>query len=342
LANKKILDELRWKKISLLSDGFVCLVDAMGSDTDICDAARVSFNKDNRDSNQRLFDAVRKLRSELRDMSNEDIAQHYNQTLPDALNLCADDDRKLLRYLLRHRHTTPFEQCEMKFLIRIPMDAWRQMIRHRTANVNEYSTRYVEAIDRNDVTPSDGWRSQSKNNKQGSSGEVEGWPDYMPDTHLTPGEYLSAKEFDFHKQAREVYQERLAFGVAREQARKDLPLSTYTEAYWKCDLHNILHFLGLRMDSHAQKEIRDYANAMASIVKQLFPVTYQAFLDYRLNAIQLSALDIQVIQEASKIAVKPHFEMLKSIAASIIIDPRERTECVEKCVMLGVCQKGHV
>jgi thymidylate synthase (FAD) len=212
------------------------------------------------------------------------------------------DDKTLIRYLLRHRHTTPFEMAEIKIHIRIPMDAWRQMVRHRTANINEYSTRYSLAINDCQATAPDEWRLQSTDNKQGSSGFLSDWPEgYDPLTKgcfVSAGGQLSAMEHQLHDQARQVYEERIRFGVAREQARKDLPLSTYTEAIWKIDLHNLLHFLGLRMDSHAQKEIRDYATVIGEkIVAVLFPITWQAFLDYRLNAMTLTALDIAVIQK---------------------------------------------
>ena len=153
-------------------------------------------------------------------------------------------DRGLIRYLMRHRHTSPFEMCEIKLHVRVPMDCWRQWIRHRTASVNEYSTRYSIAIDAAQKTAPTDWRLQDMGSRQGSGGTV---PSEL-------GKNLSSKEEELHKCSRDVYNERLNCGVAREQARKDLPLSTYTEAYWKIDLHNLLHFLSLRMDRHAQYE----------------------------------------------------------------------------------------
>ena len=164
------------------------------------------------------------------------------------------EDRGLIRYLMRHHHSTPFEMCELKLHVRVPMDCWRQWIRHRTANVNEYSTRYSLAIDAAQTTPPTGWRMQSPTNRQGSVGLL----------HVETGTQLSQKEAAFHRVARELYEERLAFGIAREQARKDLPLATYTEAYWKIDLHNLFHFLSLRTDEHAQAEIRAYAEVIGS------------------------------------------------------------------------------
>ena len=211
-------------------------------------------------------------------------------------------------------------------------------------SINEYSTRYTEAIDSRDETPADGWRLQATNNKQGSSGSLTDWPDgfieepegFMGGEEVSPGEYLSAKEADFHKQAQEIYQERLAFGIAKEQARKDLPLSTYTELYWKGNLHNIFHFLGLRMDSHAQLEIRLYANAIGSIVEKLFPVAYQAFLDYRFNAMNLTALDQAVISLVAREVFRPSEERFNMIMDELLSDKREQDECREKCRKLNL------
>src|SRR6185369_10038159 len=202
------LDEILGVPLKVLDDGFVRVVDYMGADESIVQAARVSYGA----GTKRIH-----------------------------------EDRGLIRYLLRHRHTTPFEMCEIKFHVRVPMDCWRQWIRHRTANVNEYSTRYSVAIDASQRTEAGDWRLQSTDSKQGSAGKLD---------NERGGQFTKAeKELQDH--ARKVYDERLAAGIAREQARKDLPLSTYTEAYWKVDLHNLLHFLRLRMDMHAQEEIRD-------------------------------------------------------------------------------------
>jgi thymidylate synthase (FAD) len=276
------------KPIACLNDGFVRLVDYLGSDEAIVQAARVSYGK-----------GTKKVQ----------------------------DDAALIRYLMRHRHTTPFEMCELKFHVRVPMDAWRQWIRHRTANVNEYSTRYSEAIDSAQRTSPDGWRVQSSANKQGSGGLLS----------REDGAFLSAEEEVFQRSAREVYERRIALGVAREQARKDLPLSTYTEAYWKIDLHNLFHFLSLRMDSHAQQEIRVYANAMAEIVRDAFPTAYQAFEDYRLNALPLSRLEIEVIRNARW----PLAEVeARAAIENLISGKRESEECFAKLVRLGLVAAG--
>ncbi len=255
------LDEILGKPFKVLDKGFVRVIDYMGDDAAITQAARVSYGK-----------GTKKL----------------------------SEDDGLIRYLLRHTHTTPFEQCEIKFHVRVPMDCWRQWIRHRMSNTNEYSTRYSEAIDDKQETNPRKWRLQSGTNKQGSSGFVDSYPEKSALSIAldgSPGDHLSRKESQFHCQAKALYEERLAFGVAKEQARKDLPLSTYTEAYWKCDLHNLLHFLSLRMDAHAQEEIRAYANVIGDIVVKWVPLAWAAFNDYnfRRDALLLSARDKVVI-----------------------------------------------
>lgn len=271
---------LKWKKYSVLNDGFICLVDVMGDDAAIVQAARCSYGKDER-------------------LTPND---HY-EAIADAAH--KQKDRGLIRRLMLDGHTSPFEMVEFKFLVRVPMDCWRQWVRHRTANINEYSTRYKEAINSQQTTDPDQWRSQAKDNKQGSSAYITKWsvdPNefgcYDSDEDLivmTPGEYLTEAEQTLQLFARQTYSDRLALGVAREQARKDLPLSTYTEAYWKCDLHNIFNFLRLRMDSHAQLEIRLYANAMFHIISQVCPIACEAFEDYVLNAKKFSREEMKYI-----------------------------------------------
>ena len=243
----KALDDILGTPFKVLDDGFVRVVDYLGSDESIVQAARVSYGK-----------------------GTKQISQ----------------DRGLIRYLLRHRHTTPFEMCEIKLHIRIPMDAWRQWIRHRTANVNEYSTRYSLAIESAQTTNPDQWRMQSSDNKQGSSGFFD----------LEQGKKMSDDEKFLHEKSREIYDSRVAQGVAREQARKDLPLSTYTEAYWKIDLHNLLHFLELRMEKNAQLEIREYANVIGrEIVKRWAPIAWEAFEEYALNSKEFSGFELELI-----------------------------------------------
>lgn len=236
-------------RLPVLDDGEVMLVDYMGSDQAVVQAARVSYGEGTK---------------------------------------TISEDRGLIRYLMRHRHTTPFEMCEVKLRVRVPMDCWRQWIRHRMASVNEYSTRYSLAIDSAQKTAPDAWRAQSGVNKQGSG-------EFLP---VEAGEGLTWDEKDVQAYARNVYESRIAAGVSREQARKDLPLSTYTEAYWKIDLHNLLHFLALRMDGHAQSEIREYATLIGErIVAHLFPLTWEAFLDYRLGAVTLSRMEYELIRK---------------------------------------------
>lgn len=241
------LDEILGKPFKVLDNGFVRVVDYMGSDQSIVQAARVSYGKGTKKVSQ---------------------------------------DRGLIRYLMRHRHSTPFEMCEIKFHIRVPMDCWRQWIRHRTANVNEYSTRYSIAIDSAQKTKPDEWRLQSSANMQGSQGFIS----------EVDGVNLTNEETQLHELSKKIYNHRIELGIAREQARKDLPLSTYTEAYWKIDLHNLLHFLELRMDSHAQLEIRNYASTIGyEIVKRWVPMTWEAFEDYRLDSMSLSGNELKII-----------------------------------------------
>lgn len=284
--------DIRWKKFDVLDDGFVCLVDYMGDDSSIVQAARVSYG---------------------------DGTKHVST------------DRALIRYLMRHRHTTPFEMAELKFLVRVPMDIWRQWVRHRTASINEYSTRYSIAINSAHKTSPRGWRKQSETNKQGSSGFLS----------ETLGEELCKDERALQEHAAQVYRKRLLLNVAREQARKDLPLSTYTEAYWKIDLHNLLHFLELRLHPSAQEEIREYARTIAeNIVAPLFPLTWEAFDDYRLKGITLSRLDIETIQNL----IKSPYELEAALEAQPeewkgANKCREREECIEKLKKLGIIKQ---
>jgi thymidylate synthase (FAD) len=214
------------------------------------------------------------------------------------------------------------------------MDCWRQWIRHRTASVNEYSTRYSLAIDSMQATEPDAWRTQASTNRQGSGQPLD----------RQAGISLSRSETDLQHRAREVYQQRLAAGVAREQARKDLPLSTYTEAYWKIDLHNLLHFLALRMDSHAQEEIRLYATTIGEqIVRPLFPIVWEAFLDYRVAAMRLTRLDQEVIRRLAGTregsgfpATHEAFLAAQHESWKRLDRCRERDECLGKLMSLGL------
>lgn len=221
-----------------------------------------------------------------------------------------NEDRGLLRYLLRHRHTTPFEMVEFKFHIAMPIFVARQWIRHRTANVNEYSGRYSVMPDRFYRPTIDNVRKQSLSNRQGGE---------------EPIDIATAQAFlDYLEKQEKAYDEYTALtdkGVARELARCGLPVNIYTEWYWKCDLHNILHFLSLRLDKHAQAEIRDYAEAMAALIEPICPVTMEAFRDYRLDSLHLTRLEIEAIRTGSDLATD---------------NRREQQEWLEKKARLGL------
>jgi len=300
MSNQEAGNALRWKKFQVGSGGNICLVDWMGEDYSIVEAARVCYGEG---------------------------TQHTS------------DDRTLIRFLMRHHHTTPFEMAELKFRVRVPMDTWRQWIRHRTASVNEYSTRYSVAVDECATTLPGEWRLQSEGNKQGSSGNLN--PNY--------GDRLTARESENHAMTRKMYEERLEWGVAREQARKDLPLSNYTEAYWKIDLHNLFHFLKLRMNEHAQQEIREYATLAGNeIVAKLFPQAWEAFVDYRLEALQLTRLEIGVLRRMIELLQtdptgnsQQHFERAQDPSWIKLKKCRERDECWEKLLHLGIVNQEH-
>lgn len=236
------------KEIKCLDHGFVRLVDYMGDDSSIVQAARVSYGKGTK--------TVR-------------------------------EDTTLIRYLMRHQHTSPFEMVELKFHIRLPIFVARQWIRHRTANVNEYSGRYSEMTDDFYIPEIDQIRTQDEVNKQGRSNN--------PINQDVAKSILESME----QHQKESYSEYLSYlekGVAREIARINLPLSSYTEWYWKIDLHNLFRFLKLRLDWHAQYEIRVYAQAIANIVKEIFPISYQAFSDYVLNSVTFSYAELSIIK----------------------------------------------
>jgi thymidylate synthase (FAD) len=287
------LDAILGQPFTVLDDGFVRLIDYMGDDGAIVQAARVSYGQ----GTKRV-----------------------------------QDDRNLIRYLMRHGHTTPFEMCELKLHVRAPMDAWRQWIRHRTANVNEYSTRYSIAIDAAQRTPPAAWRTQSPTSRQGSATLLQ----------AAQGAPLSAEEAELQSHARAVYERRLQAGVAREQARKDLPLSTYTEAYWKIDLHNLFHFLQLRMAEHAQLEIREYASTIGQeIVRRWCPIAWEAFLEYRVNVLALSETEVTILAAISTGDQRRVIEIAAAkgwcdLHGQIVGRSRERSECEAKLSRLGV------
>ena len=204
-----------------------------------------------------------------------------------------NEDRGLIRYLLRHRHTTPFEMVEFKFHVVMPIFVARQWIRHRTANVNEYSARYSVVPDRFYIPKVEDVRSQSAVNRQGRGEPVDA---------ATAERFIA-----FLRQSEALYrgyEGMLEEGVSRELARMGLPVNVYTEWYWKCDLHNLLHFLSLRMDEHAQKEIRDYAAAMFEMIRVIVPVTCEAFEDYRLGGAFLTRLELESLRSGEPLATE--------------------------------------
>jgi thymidylate synthase (FAD) len=235
------------------------------------------------------------------------------------------EDRALIRYLLRHRHTTPFEMVEFKFHVAMPIFIARQWIRHRTANVNEYSGRYSILPDRFYRPTLDNVRKQSRGNRQGGAERFAVTPSSpappappappagatptddsglllqpAPTTITPPNEAATAAEFlRFLDDSEALYNRYLRLteqGVSREMARIGLPVSLYTEWYWKCDLHNTLRFLSLRLDEHAQEEIRLYAKAMRDLIAPIVPVTLEAFQDYELDALHLTRLEVEALR----------------------------------------------
>lgn len=242
-------DQIPESYVRLHTHGFVGLVDHMGDDAAVVEAARVSYQT-----------GTKATRS----------------------------DRNLIRYLMRHRHTTPFEMCEVKLHVRAPIFVIRQWARHRTSSTNEESARYSEINDLFFMPELDTLAAQSLNNKQGRQLNA-----FDPESgrRIQQGiEYSNRISYG-------EYQGMLGQDLARELARIVLPLNTYSSFYWKCNLHNMLHFLNLRTDPHAQQEIRDYANAILGIIEPLFPLTVEAWLDYVRNAITLSAMEVNLLRE---------------------------------------------
>jgi len=253
------LEEILYEPLPALDKGFVRVIDYMGDDAAIVQAARVSYGR-----------GTRKV----------------------------SDDRGLINYLMRMRHTSPFEMCELKLHVKLPIFVARQWIRHRTANVNEYSARYSVLADEFYVPAPEQVASQAGSNRQGR------------DQVLGAAEAAAAQD-TVRQNAERAYADYLALlnqdeagqpidpgraGLARELARIVLPLDTYTEWYWKTDLHNLLHFIALRADPHAQYEIRAYAETLLDVVRRWAPLTCAAFEDYRLNAAELSGKALAVLR----------------------------------------------
>jgi thymidylate synthase (FAD) len=265
------------KEIKCLDYGFVRLIDIMGDDAAIVQAARVSYGKGTKS---------------------------------------VSEDKGLIRYLMRHKHTSPFEMVEFKFHIKLPIFIARQWIRHRTANVNEYSGRYSEMKDEFYIPQIDQIRTQSLINKQGRS------EDSLPQESIN--RILDILE-NSSKSSYSEYLEMLDLGLAREIARINLPLSNYTEWYWKIDLQNLFHFLRLRLDNHAQYEIQVYGQAIAEIVKSAVPLAWGAFEDYILNSSNFSSIELKIIKDKISNSL-PDLESLVNSGLS----KREAIEFLEK------------
>jgi thymidylate synthase (FAD) len=244
----KKLEEILYNKINVLDKGFIRVIDYMGDDSSIVQSARVSYGK-----------------------GTKTISQ----------------DKGLINYLMRHSHTTPFEMCEIKFHIKLPIFVARQWIRHRTANVNEYSARYSIVNDEFYFPDHKNIAYQSDLNAQGRGEEL---------SKTKAEEFISKLENNVSR-CYEDYQTFLDEGISRELSRITLPLNCYTEWYWKIDLHNLLHFLKLRADSHSQYEIREYAKKIEDIVKDWVPLTYEAFEEYVKHSFTLSKKGLDFIRK---------------------------------------------
>ncbi|MBI5216156.1 MAG: FAD-dependent thymidylate synthase [Ignavibacteriae bacterium] len=265
------------KEFKCLNAGFVRLVDFMGGDESIVQAARVSYGKGTKSVNE---------------------------------------DRGLIRYLMRHLHTTPFEMVELKFHVKLPIFVARQWIRHRTANVNEYSGRYSVMKDEFYVPEHEAIHFQSLMNKQGRREE-----EVPADLRQNVINILTETQRELFTE----YEQLLESDIARELARINLPLSLYTEWYWKIDLHNLFHFLRLRIDPHAQYEIRVYAEAMAEITKAVVPLAWEAFEDYMLKSERFTRLELNALKE-----LLPAQPLSKEFLESKGLKGREAEEFIEK------------
>jgi len=262
-VNSPELEKVLYEAIPILDHGFIRVVDYMGNDTSIVQAARVSYGKGTKKVNT---------------------------------------DAGLIKYLMRHWHSTPFEMCEIKYHIKLPIFIARQWIRHRTANVNEYSARY-SILDKEFYLPlSENLAAQSQSNRQGRGDVLKG------DQAKKVLDLLKSDAERTYSNYEEMLNERYdgtvidenKIGLARELARMNLTLNTYTQWYWKTDLLNLMNFLRLRADHHAQYEIRTYADAMLETLKKWVPITYEAFMDYRVGGTEVSAKGKLVIQKMIK------------------------------------------
>ncbi len=259
------LEEILYQPIELLDHGFVRVMDYMGNDSSVVQAARVSYGSGTKKVNA---------------------------------------DKGLINYLMAHRHTTPFEMCEIKFHIKLPIFIARQWIRHRTASVNEYSARYSIMEDEFYIPKAENLAAQSKINHQGrDEGRVLNAEEQKKVLEILKKDALNSYDhyLDMINQDKDGnITDESKDGLARELARMNLPVNCYTQWYWKIDLHNLFHFLYLRADSHAQYEIRVYAQAMLDVVKKWVPFSYEAFMKHRKSGKELSGAAIDVIKKMVK------------------------------------------
>jgi thymidylate synthase (FAD) len=258
-ATVPALEEILYEPLPVLDHGFVRVVDYMGDDGAIVQAARVSYGRGTRR---------------------------------------VSEDQGLINYLMRHRHTTPFEMCEIKYHVKLPIFVARQWIRHRTANVNEYSARYSILDNEFYIPAPEHLAAQASVNRQGRGDVIEGAAaQRVLDLLRNEAERAYAGYTDLlNEDASGAPTDPAWPGLARELARMNLSLNFYTQWYWKIDLHNLLHFLSLRADPHAQYEIRAYADAMLATVQHWVPMAYAAFLEYHMNAALISAGGLAVIR----------------------------------------------
>lgn len=272
--------------LPVLDHGFVGLVDVMGDDAAIVQAARVSYGKGTKS---------------------------------------VTTDRGLIRYLMKHEHTTPFEMCEVKFHVKLPIFVMRQLVRHRTASLNEYSARYSVITDEFYVPESSALKKQSTTNKQGRDGKLTD-----EETDFILNDMRNAWNNNYAMYEHHIND----FELARETARSILPVGGYTECYWKANLKNFLHMAKLRMDKHAQWEIQEFAKAMYELVKPLFPLACEAFEDYQVNAVKLSAQEVQLMQRlinnAAWLDLTEDFRSDSGIAKHFNLSERELNEFKKK------------
>jgi thymidylate synthase (FAD) len=258
-ATVPALEEILYEAVPVLDHGFVRVIDYMGDDGAIVQAARVSYGRGTRR---------------------------------------VSEDRGLINYLMRHRHTTPFEMCEIKYHVKLPIFVARQWIRHRTANVNEYSARYSILDNEFYIPAPEHLAAQAQTNRQGRGSVLEGPAaqrvlDLLrDDAERAYAGYTDMLNEDDAGQPRDPSWP----GLARELARMNLSLNFYTQWYWKTNLHNLMNFLSLRGDAHAQYEIRAYAEAMLGSLQRWVPLSHAAFLEYRMNAALISATGLKVIR----------------------------------------------